>query len=888
MSISTTLNLPYTFKIDPKVTKNSVQTYYETSIGLWRNHFNETNGETYNIMDNLTVLQAKCNQLNQLSNNRNNHIELINPSMQNQMINIIINGDSQYQTDIKSQILYNFNSIISKTITIDNSEFLLINEKFINQMNKLCERYQVEVILNNDKLSFDNTTKSEIAYSLHMIGNQDNVTISETSLKILIDSYLSNYNIDSFQIPLSLIPLIGGTNLNNFKKIAKQTNSIIYIPDLLPNLYNSEILTNNYDMSIWITSKNLIDLSLTKTILEKLNNNKVSLITKKITMNQSKIDLIIMNNQKELINLMLKHGTFMQFPSLGESNNSTIIVQGSKVETIDECITELCLIAAQYYTITGITTHQQEIIQMCQYTKTCTVTTKDTSFKIIGHNKEIKQLLNKLAQFSTNLNIQLELTNDQKEFISGKKNGKLIKILNQLNNIPTIYFTPYNEFSFNIDINTSSTYILPQAIELIELELPSELKFNIPEVFHKSIIGNGGSMIQSIMKKYNVFIKLSSITADVSSNLNFCFQRNSNVLIKCPRKNMSNIPLVKNEIDNLVSKYCINEVQQQNVTLYYNIKFQILKNQYLSLLSNNKLNLINNLESEYNSFIDFPNSIDNFDSNVLEFNIKGSELKIKNCAKALQDLLPQCYEFKFTSSFNKFNEVFGINNQEDFKNHILIPFKLLLGYDLIVNEHPIDSGLSYHQIILSYYDNEPITKLNNAIESLTYWLRNKGFSVIEMSNYIFNSILNTSLSSPIKIQRFTSNLNQQSMPLQLITNLNNGSPIKNQVNLESCGSNSATKHYIVSPSRQQLMMSSPIKNYQQSYYSNVSQPSSPQKQFYYNSSSPSTVDQSFFNSPSKYHHHHYYQNQQQFLNSPVKLKPFDYNQQGVNNFVYNV
>ncbi|KAI5967008.1 uncharacterized protein KGF55_000418 [Candida pseudojiufengensis] len=905
MSQITTLNLPYTYKIDPKVTKNSIQTYYETSIGLWRNHLNETSGESYNIIDNLFILHQKCNEINSTSS-KNNQVTIISPSMQNQLISIIINGDDKYRQNVKTQILSEYISICSKTIVIDQSEFLLIGEKFINEMNKLCNKYQVEVIINNDKSSFDLKQCNQKDYSIHMIGNQDNVTIFETSLKILIDSLLSNYKIDSIYIPLSLIPLIGGQDLINFKEIAKQTNCNIYIPDLLSNLSSSE---NNLD--IYLTSKNTLDLIMTKSIIKNLINNNLQLISKSINMNLIKIELLNLNNQKDIINLMLKYGTFIEIPNLKNLNNTNIIVQGDNIESIDDCISELCSITSQYYTVSGISNHQNEIIQMCQYIKNCNVNINDTHFTVVGHNKEIKSLINKFARISTSLNIQLELTNDQKEFISGKKNGKLIKILNQLNNIPSIYFTPYNEYSFNIDINSSSTFIIPQAIELIEMELPSELKFNIPEVFHKSIIGNGGSMIQSIMKKYNVFIKFSTVSNN-SLKPSFSFQRPFNVLIKCPRKNTSNIKLVKIEIDNLVSKYCINEVLQQNVTLYYNIKFQILKNQYLLLMNNKNLNLISELENEYNSFIDFPNSIDKFkNSNVLEFNIKGSELRIKNCAKALKSILPQCFEFKIEFNLFKFKQYLSsqVNeNENEFKNQILIPFKLLLGFDLIINEYPIDSttNSSYHQIILSYYDSEPISKLNNAIESLTYWLNLKGFTIIEKSSYNFNSILNTSLSSPIKINNFTTtNTTSSNMPLQMITNLN-GSPIKNFNNNNynnNSGPLSPIKNFnIVSPSRQQLMMStSPIKynntinNYSQpsspiknnSYIASPSLSSSPIKQNFYNSSPQRTVDQSLLASPFKYQQQYQHQKQQSnFLNSsPVQLKPFDY---GSNNYIYNI
>lgn len=293
-----------------------------------------------------------------------------------------------------------------------------------------------------------------------------------------------------------------------------------------------------------------------------------------------------------------------------------------------------------------------------------------------------------------------------------------------------------------------------------------------------------------------------------------------------PSKNMANIPLVKQEIDDLVLKYCMNDVQQQNVSIYYNLKFQIMKSQYLMLVNNNKLHLINQYEHDYNSFIDFPNSIDAFKiNNVVEFDIKGSESKIKSCAKQLQNILPSSYEFKFAGNSIKFNQYFKATRV--FEDEIVIPFKIIFGLDLIVNETPLNSELPYYQIVLSYYSD---TKLDEAIESLTFWLRERGFLIYEKTEMKFNSILESSLSSPIKLHRFSNQI-----PLQSITNVNinmmtpSSSPMRKlqQPNMSSATATSPIKSFMVSPSRQQLMMSSPIRN---NMYLPVIGPQSPTKQ----------------------------------------------------------
>ncbi|KAI5968373.1 hypothetical protein CANMA_002364 [Candida margitis] len=877
MTVTTvTLNLAYSFRIDPKATRKSsnYQTYYETNNGLWKTHLNDLTGESYKVMDNLSKLSSICNEIN-MAGSLVNYVELISPSMNNHRIIVHLHGEESFLAKSKTKILHSYNYTSSKTLTLDESQYMKIDEQFIHQMNALCQRYPVEVIINNEKSSFSKKA-SESAYSIHIVGHQDNVTFFGTALKVLIDSHLNNYTIDSYSIPLSLIPLTGGTSLSNFKQIAKQTRSNIYIPDLLPNIFNSSILTSNFDMTVWITAKYARDLILAKSILDKMFYKRSQLISKSIEMCQSKIDLILLHNQQSVIDLMLKHGVFIQLPSLGEENQS-VVIQGLQADAIDECIKDIGSIATEYYTVSGICSNKSEILQLSQYTKTCTVVVTGNTFVINGHYKEIKSLIHNLSSLSSTLNVRIEVNNDQKDFISGKKNGKLVKILNQVNNIPSIKFIAYNEYRFYIDIESSSA-IISQAIDLIELELPSELKFNIPEVFHKSIIGNGGSMIQSIMKKYNVFIKFSS-NFDTSTNV-YSLLRQPNVLIKCPQKNMANIPLVKQEIDDLVFKYCMNDVQQQNVSIYYNLKFQILKGQYLSLVNSNKLHLINQYEHDYNSFIDFPTSIDAFKtSNVVEFNIKGSETKIKSCAKQLQTILATSYEFKFAGNSTKFNQYFKTTRA--FEDEVVIPFKLMFGFDVIVNESPLNSDLPYYQVVMSYYCD---TKLSEAIESLTFWLRECGFLIYEKAEMKFNSILESSLSSPIKLHRFSNQI-----PLQSITNVNinmmtpSSSPVRKlqpttttTTSSSSVAATSPIKSYMVSPSRQQLMMSSPIRN---NMYSPMIGPQSPTKQ------KMSTQVQS----PVRYNN--FGANSDQAVPPVVKLSPVKFSLEpafSAGNHVYNI
>ncbi|KAK6465375.1 hypothetical protein DFJ63DRAFT_310472 [Scheffersomyces coipomensis] len=805
------LNFEYSFIIDPKVTNPHLVTYYESNIQLWKECINDQTGLPYRMIDNLFELRQIINQINLNQAKHGNYINLIE---NNNLIIVSFNGSIEFINKSRNKILQTYNQVNFKTISMTPGEFMKINEKFTLELYKLSNQYQVEIVINNDNSCFSKpstTVSHNSGYAIHILGNQDNITIAETSVRILIDTLINNNYLDSIDIELSLIPIIGGKQLINFNQIAKQTNSNIYIPDLLPNLFNSKILIKK----LWITSKSIPEILLTKQILNKIIAEKKQLLIKEVDIKKVKLDLITLYNQSDILNIMFDKGIFIQLPNLG-SKESKVLVQGTCQDIINDVILELNLICSNYYTVelngNNFNNNEYALIQLISSKKSCVINSTKYGLDINGQSGEIKQLLHKLSTNLLNLNIdqiklRIELNNSQKDFISGKKNGKLIKILNQLNNnqLSIIKFRPFNEYNFfidfeinnNTDLNNNKSNsnnnipVLLKGLELIELELPAELNFNIPEVFHKSIIGNGGLIIQSIMKKYNVFIKFSN--SNVNNSLNddiYSFKRFDNVLIKCPRKNERNIQLAKYEIDQLVLQCCLNNMipvkNNSNVTIYNTLKFQLLKSHYLLLINNNKIQHINELEIETNSFINFPTSIEEFNrSSNLIMDIKGADTKIKQCFNKLKMMLPMNYEFKITFNSGKFDDNFFGNYKQDFYDNIVIPFKVLLGIEILINETPLNNqnhnnnNNTYHQIILSYFEQDK-EKLNAAIDSLTIYLRQKGFLILDKGHYDFNPLMEEEVTiKPSPLQPLNSNhYNNTPPPLlqpkgrKIVTNFN--------------------------------------------------------------------------------------------------------------------
>ena len=150
--------------------------------------------------------------------------------------------------------------------------------------------------------------------------------------------------------------------------------------------------------------------------------------------------------------------------------------------------------------------------------------------------------------FHHEIRFQIELSNEHREFISGKKNGKINKIM-QTTNVK-IKFETFNDHNFLIDIAGPDTSVL-QGLTLLQEELPAEISFHVPEGYHKRIIGVGGRSIQRIMKKYGVYVKFSN--AEEFAALGGYNDNDDNVVARTPAKNAINLDNLKQSVMELVN-----------------------------------------------------------------------------------------------------------------------------------------------------------------------------------------------------------------------------------------------------------------------------------------------------------------------------------------------
>ena len=266
------------------------------------------------------------------------------------------------------------------------------------------------------------------------------------------------------------------------------------------------------------------------------------------------------------------------------------------------------------------------------------------SFQITGSDESVKAALMVISQikFASHapyqIRVRIELANEHKEFVSGKKNGKINKIMGQSN--VQIMFDNFGEYNFNIEVIGNTYESLKQGLTLVEQEMPASISFHVPDQYHKRIIGIGGQHIQRIMKKHSVFVKFSNamdrgkwleseiggrLTGEGGLGRDDDDSRVDNVICRTPARNAQNLELVKSEILEMVDR-----VDSEFTSQIVNVD-RLYHRQLLTRLPE-----IEELERKWNCKINFPSTEQASD----EITVTGPQWLVPKCIDAFLVGLP--------------------------------------------------------------------------------------------------------------------------------------------------------------------------------------------------------------------------------------------------------
>ncbi|CAL1696508.1 unnamed protein product [Somion occarium] len=455
--------------------------------------------------------------------------------------------------------------------------------------------------------------ETERVCELVITGQGDSVELARVRLLVMLDELCC-------EIDQKLHPLIAGRKRGVLQSIQEETGTNIYFPSPLQGLVGPEIgaaatpggqnkLNQNV---IWITGE-FFGVQRARDMLFQVSMTKSKqVISRDAAILPRKLDWMVTERAEDLKTLMHDNATFIQLPPIG-SSTSLITVFGEHRVNVQRTVRSIMQLACHYYVAslwllpaqfnvlmpsTTLNPSQvSAILKQVSYATGAEVVFKGMCFEMHGLEHEVRAAivmlldLDIVKSFHHEIRFQIELANEHREFISGKKNGKINKIM-QTTNVK-IKFETFNEHNFLIDIAGNDASVL-QGLTLLQEELPAEISFHVPEAYHKRIIGVGGRSIQRIMKKYGVYVKFSN--AEEFAAMGGYNDNEDNVIARTPAKNAMNLENLKQSVMELVNpkdKDYINETVS-------------IPRKYHRTLLGEKSIFIHDIEAKTNSKVRFP------------------------------------------------------------------------------------------------------------------------------------------------------------------------------------------------------------------------------------------------------------------------------------------
>jgi hypothetical protein len=424
----------------------------------------------------------------------------------------------------------------------------------------------------SDSMSFSGALDQSLDNKLRIqvYGDMENSENAKTRLLIMIDKILQR-QVDSIRLELTLHNLISGRHRRNIKLIESATGTAIYFPPLFPSVFGNGTLgairLRERD-EIIITGETMDHILQAKQRLHDLVLHTKNFV-KDVQITMSKVDYILLERLDKIRKIIEANGSHVLFPPLGNSS-CVLRVQATDVLNVERTVREIMGLAGQFYSASWWVTHPDPsqrqptpsdiramLPDIC-INSGAEITFESLNFHINGSDDAVKaamSIINTLPfvkKAQSTLRVKVELANEHKEFVSGKKNGKINKIMSQSN--VQIVFDGFNEYNFYIDVRGAQYEATKNGLDLVELEMPASISFHVPDQYHKRIIGIGGQHIQRIMKKYSVFVKFSNAMDRGGIGKDDDDIKVDNVICRTPARNADNLELVKQEIMDMVEK----------------------------------------------------------------------------------------------------------------------------------------------------------------------------------------------------------------------------------------------------------------------------------------------------------------------------------------------
>ncbi|RMZ78535.1 hypothetical protein DV737_g3832, partial [Chaetothyriales sp. CBS 132003] len=582
---------------------------------------------------------------------------------------VCISGDAELVYKIRARIL-NETPIMMRSAIVDVDPDLIldgaepvIRSSVLSHID-LCAKYTgTDIFLLKPKASASDSSDAlasgvdsglDQRYRINIFGDMESVEHAKTRALMMIDQILK-HKIDVIKLDITVHTLVSGRTGKSIKLIESATKTAIYFPPPFPKVfgYVPPNATRRAPDEVFITGETQDRINQAKQKLKDLVM-AIKLYSKDAVVSASKIDAILLDRLDKVRKIMEVNGSYVMFPPLG-SQRALVRVQGTDVLHVERTVKEMMALAGQFYSASwwlmmpdptqapAIRAPSMDDIRV-MLGDICANSGADLSFdkftfSINGSDDAVKAAMMVIDQIPWvkttpyQMRVKIELANEHKEFVSGKKNGKINKIMGQSN--VQIIFDGFNEYNFYIDVVGSQYEATKNGLDLVEQEMPASISFHVPDQYHKRIIGIGGQHIQRIMKKYSVFVKFSNAMDRGGLSKEDDDVKIDNVICRTPARNAQSLDMVKQEIMDMVEKVDAEFVSET-----------VLINRLYHRELITRLPEIENLEKKWNCKIDFPSTEQASDVVV----ISGPEYQVPQAVDAFLGMVPESHEISFRKS----------------------------------------------------------------------------------------------------------------------------------------------------------------------------------------------------------------------------------------------
>ncbi|KAI7875347.1 hypothetical protein K492DRAFT_152822 [Lichtheimia hyalospora FSU 10163] len=411
-----------------------------------------------------------------------------------------------------------------------------------------------------------------------LTGSLDAVESARVRILVFIDQMMG-LRTDTLQIPYYLHNLIAGRKHINIQSILEETNTNIYLQSPFTKLGDSQhmaIPVADRPGTIHLTGDSA-GISRAQEMLKKLTAQKAkSMYHKQSTMHPRKLDWIMLHQQGQLRKIMRDNGSFIAFPALGSGSN-TITVYAENRINVERTLRSLNYLIYKVYEVSfcikqsgdgsqrvedplhlfGSPEALTQLLQRISQASGAELSyrTETGRFEAFGTEQAVHtayQILSGIPVLKMHHTLSVfavELAADQREFLSGKKNGKVNKIMKTCG--VRIKFLAFNEYNFVITVESDDPDKALEGLRMLQDELPAEMSFFVPEIYHRRIIGVAGKNIQRVMKRFGVYVKFSG--AEEFTSLGGYFENEHNVVARTPMKNQANLENLKAAVMDFVT-----------------------------------------------------------------------------------------------------------------------------------------------------------------------------------------------------------------------------------------------------------------------------------------------------------------------------------------------